>query len=213
MIQGEGADPEEPDPEQSFRAQWLNQWPVRKVEQSDAVQDLLSAGLWASLTEPDLNGGGPVFVAIEDDHGLGAAVACVAVLHDGRFELDGWLREDWDSAICDLERLAESREIRELHVGASLLDRLPVGGMLPTASPAVAAQARPGLALLRDLAASGRVVHDQTTGELDAAFRVAQVRETLTGLQLVPRGPTHLVKAAAWALQAAHRPARIPAIH
>ena len=106
-----------------------------------------------------------------------------------------------------------AREIRELHVGACLLDRLPVGGLLPAARPAIAAQARAGLALLRDLAAGGRLVHDETTGELDHALRVAQVRESLTGLHLVAQGPTHLVKAVAWALQAAHQPARIPAIH
>ena len=81
------------------------------------------------------------------------------------------------------------REIRELHVGASLLDRLPVGGTLPAARPATSAQARGGLALLRDLAADGRLVHDRGTGELDNALRVAQVRESLTGLQLVAQRP------------------------
>jgi hypothetical protein len=213
MLEGEATDPDEPDPEQSFRAQWLNQWPARKVEQPGVLQDLLQPGVWASLTESDLVSEGAVFVAVEDDYGLGAAVACAASSDDGRLEVDGWLREDWDSAVDDLERLAMVREIRELHVGASLLDRLPVGGLLPPARPATSAQARTGLALLRDLAANGRLVHDQTTSELDAALRVAQVRESLTGLQLVAQGPTHLVKAVAWALQAVHRPARIPAIH
>lgn len=151
-----------------------------------------------------------MFVAVEDDFGLGAAIAAVAVLADGRLEVDGWLREDWDTAMTDLQRLAELREIRELHVGASLLDRVPVG--LPAARPAVAAQARNGLALLRDLAANGQLVHDESTRELDSALATARVKEAITGLFLVAVGPTHLVKAVAWAVLAAHRPARVPAV-
>jgi hypothetical protein len=209
-LDGETQDPEEPDPEQSFRAQWLNQWPSRKVEAPGAVQDLLPAGLWGTLEQPDLGGAGPVFVAVEDDFGLGAAVAAVAVLEDGRLEVDGWLREDWNTAMADVQRLGELREIREMHVGASLLDRVPVG--LPAPRPAVATQVRHGLALLRDLAASGQLVHDETTGDLDRALGAARVKESLTGVLLVAVGPTHLVKAAAWAVAAAHRPARVPAV-
>jgi hypothetical protein len=213
MMDGESADPDEPDPEQSFRAQWLNQWPSRKIEQPGAVQDLLKQGVWMSLTQPGIDTGGDVFVGVEDDYGFGAAVACVVETDDDRFEIDAWLRDDWDSAMADLERLTETRTIRELHVGASILDRVPTDGMLPIARPAVAAQARSGLALLRDLAAGGQLVHDTTTGELDNALRLAQVRESpATGLNLLPSGPTHLIKAVAWALLAAHRPARVPAI-
>ena len=44
-------DAEEPDPEQSFRAQWLNQWPRRRTMPKN-LEDLLPAGLWAELVEP-----------------------------------------------------------------------------------------------------------------------------------------------------------------
>ena len=154
---------------------------------------------------------GPLFVAIEDDFGKGAAVAAVVRLDDGRLEVDGWCREDWDSAIEDVVALARSRRIRELHVGASLLDRVPTEG-LPKAKPAVSTQTRTGLALLRDLVAGGRIVHDTTTDELDAAIAQAQVKETLTGLYLIARGPTHMMRALAWAVSAAHKPARVPVI-
>lgn len=212
ISSGEIEDPEEPDPIQSFRSQWLNQWPTKKSEPPGAVQDLLPPGLWADLTLSALWSEEPLFVALEDDFGKGAAVAAVACLPDGRLEVDGWLREDWDSAIADAERLAGMRRIRELHVGASLLDRVPLGGALPRARPALGVQTRTGLALLRDLAAGGQLVHDRTTTELDRALAQAQVRESLTGLYLVARGPTHLIRALVWAVTAAHRPARVPAV-
>ena len=68
------------------------------------------------------------------------------------------------------------------------------------------------LALLRDLAMTGRVLHDETTLELDQALAQATVRESPTGLFLMAKGPTHLVRALVWALGAAHRPAPAPAI-
>jgi hypothetical protein len=154
---------------------------------------------------------GPIWVALEDDYGLGAAVAAVGVLDDGRLEVDAWACPDWDSAVVELQRLAESRPVRDLLVGASLIDRVP-SGTAPTPKPAGGTQTRVGLALLRDLAVGGQVVHDVTTFELDEALAVAQVREAPTGLFLIARGPTHLIRAAVWAVGAAHRPTPVPSI-
>jgi hypothetical protein len=203
-------DPEEPDPEQSFRTQWLNQWPLKRSAAVNA-EDLLPPGLWSSLREPGLDGAGEIIVALEDDFGRGAGVAAVARLEDGRIEVDGWESPDWDSAVADVERLAWARPIRELHVGASMLDRLPLGGVLPRAQPALSKTTSAGLSVFRDLAASGGLVHDETTVELDQALEQTQVRESPSGLQIA-QGPRHLVKAVAWAVAAAHRPSRIPAI-
>ena len=110
----------------------------------------------------------PLIVALEDDYGRGAAVGAVAPLGDGRLEVDGWRTDDWDSAIADVERLAITRPIRELYVGASLLDRMPQDGPLPRARPVGMTEARAGLAVFRDLAAAGQLVHDDTA-ELDQA--------------------------------------------
>jgi hypothetical protein len=204
-------DAEEPDPEASFRTQWLNQWPRTRTEPPGNTEPLLPGGLWLGLTEPELASEGALFVALEDDYGRGAAVAAVCRLEDGRLEVDGWECEDWDSAIRDVERLQNWRQIRELHVGASLLDRLPVNGTLPRVRPALSKQTSLGLSLFRDLAAGRQLVHDQTTSELDQALAQTQVRESPSGLQIA-RGPRHLVKAVVWAVSAAHKPARMPAI-
>jgi hypothetical protein len=61
------------------------------------------------LAEPGLTSWGGLFVALEDDYGRGAAVAAVALLDDGRLEVDGWRCPDWDTAISDLEQLAGYR--------------------------------------------------------------------------------------------------------
>ena len=103
-----------------------------------------------------------------------------------------------------------TRPIRELYVGASLLDRMPTDGSLPRAKPVGMTETRSGLAVFRDLAAAGQLVHDDTA-ELDVAVNQTQVRESPSGLQIA-RGPSHLIKAVAWAVQAAHRPQRVPAV-
>lgn len=204
-------DPDEPDPRESFTAQWLNRWP-RVLDDSDGpVVPLLTAGVWAGLLTPVPPAGGSVWVAIEDGVGLSAAVACARRLDDGRLELDGWTRPGWDDALADVLRLVDAYPVRRVLVGASLLDRVPPAlAMLCDARGA--RQTRSGLATLRDLAGTASVVHDQA-GALDEAFGHAMVRESQGGLVLQGRGATHLVRAAVWALAAADKPAAVPAIH
>lgn len=205
-------DPEEPDPIASFNSQWLNQWPRKAIAAGDGkVEELLPAGLWAELAEPGLRSTGPIWVAIEDDYGLGAAVAAAARLEDGRLEVDGWICPDWDTALGDALVLSGARPVKQLLVGASLVDRVPPG-TVPAPIAVGGRETRTGLALVRDLALGGQLAHD-TAPDLDNAFSLARVREAPTGLYLVSRGPIHLVRAAVWALQAAHRPSPSPAIH
>lgn len=213
MRTGEVDDPEEPDPEQSFRAQWLNQWPRKLAVPSGPAEPLLPEGLWAELAESvAVPAGVPVWAAVEDDYGQGAAVAAARRVPDGRIELDAWLRADWDTAIGDLERLRAVNRVRGVLVGASLLDRVPPL-LRPSSSPRGASDTRTGLALLRDLALNGGVVHDTTTAQLDQALELATVKEATSGLYLLAKGPTHLIRAAVWALAAAHRPPPAPAVH
>ena len=94
-----------------------------------------------------------------------------------------------------------------------MLDRLPAD-TVPRPQAAVSTKTRVGLALLRDLVATGQIVHDENkpTNDLDETFAATEVRTTLAGLQVTSSPATHLVKAAVWALQAAHKPAPVPAI-
>ena len=209
---GEVVDPDEPDPVEAFRAQWLNQWPQRLREPTGKTEPLLPDGTWAECAEEAPEAVGPVWIALEDDYGLGAAVGCVRRTEDGRLELDGWLRRDWDSAIADALSLADAFQVRRVLVGASLVDRVPPP-LRALCEPCTSTQTRTGLALLRDLAMTGQLVHDVATHELDETLALATVREAPSGLFLLAKGPTHLVRASAWALVEAHRPARVPAVH
>jgi hypothetical protein len=200
-------DPEEPDPEESFRAQWLNQWP-QDLAPVGGAEPLLPGGLWARLEER-LSERAPWFVAVEDGFGKSAAVAACCVLDDGRFQVDGWRCDSWDAALFDVRRLALTHEIEDLQVGASMLNRVPAD---MNARSAGAAETRPALVLLRDLAAGGMIVHDDTA-ELDQAVNAARVKENPTGLALVTSEDTHLVKAMVWALAAAHKPAPVAAVY
>jgi hypothetical protein len=203
---GESLDPDETDPVESFRSQFLNVWPVRTTADKGAV--LIDAALWASRCESIDAGTASVFVAVEDYYGRGAAVAAVAPLADGRYELDGWIVEDWAAASADVGVLIASRDRAELHVGPALMVDVD-HAFHPI--PATPAETRAGLALLRQLVATGAVVHE---GREDLEQLTAvHVRELPTGLTLVAGQRADLARAAAWAVLAAHQSAPVPAIH
>jgi hypothetical protein len=203
---------DEPDPAESFRSQWLNEWPVRLADYSAGVEDLLPPGVWADLADPEAPSTGPVWAALEDDAGLGAAAAFVSKTADGRLELDGCRCETWDEAVAQVEAVAAVRPLRALHVGASLIARVP-RGFSPPPSRAGGTETRTGLPLLRDLALGGMLVHDGERRDLDRAVALARVKEMPSGLFLIPgHGAPHLVKALVWAVSAAHRPTPVPSI-
>jgi len=208
---GEVEDPDEPDPLEAFRAQWLNQWPRRQIPPATDTEALLPDGVWTDLTDPGISSTGPIWVAVEDDYGLAAAVAVAGRLDDGRIEVDGWLCGDWDAAIADVTALAAIRPIRLLRVGASMLDRVPPT-VTPRPTPAGSRELKSALPLFRDLAVNADLAHDETTRDLDEAIALALVKETATGLVLTARGPTHLIRALVWAVQGAARPAKTPSI-
>jgi hypothetical protein len=119
---------------------------------------------------------------------------------------------DWDTAVGEALAVGLYREVRDLQVGASMFARMPPGAV-PTPRPAGGTETRPGLALLRDLAASGLLVHDSAGAELEEAVSAARVKEGAAGLVLMKSGTSHLVRALVWAVAAAHKPSPVPAIY
>jgi hypothetical protein len=210
LLAGEIDDPEEPDPEAFFRAQWLNQWPRKLTEPAGVPSELLPLGQWAAL-EDVAEQVGPLHVAVEDDYGLGAAVGVACLVEDGRVELDGRLCVDWADALDYVARLGEWRRIQSFQVGASMLQSVPLG-YSPQPIAAGTRETKTGLALLRDLCNAGAVIHHDSP-ELDRALAMAKVREAPSGLYLLEDCPRHLIHAVVWALQAAAQVAPEPAIY
>jgi hypothetical protein len=198
-------DPDEPDPVQAVRSQWLNIWPRRlTVGGGEALVDVAA---WRSLRRPADATPGRLWVAVEDNYGHGAAVAAVASLGGDVFEVDGWLCVDRFDAVAQAEALiAAHPAAATLILGASL------NQARRSCVRASSAETRYGLPLLRSLVAQRRLVHDDTP-ELDEQFAAARVREVIGGLHLVGGKRSDLVRATCWALREAvvRRPS--PAIY
>ena len=198
---GESLDPDEADPVESFRSQFLNVWPLRTTADPGSV--LVDPDVWAGCAGLLDTRDARIFVAVEDHYGRGAAVAAAARAADGRYEVDGWLVDSWEQAFADVDLLFGARSRVQLVVGATLELEVPPRFRAATAT---GADTRAGLALIRQFAGNGRVVHD-VAPDLDQLTTV-KVREMPTGLTIVAGARADLVRATAWALHAAHaRPA------
>lgn len=207
-LAGESADVDEPDPISSFRTQWLNQWPGKRLRLSKG-DPLIDVELWDALRGDVADDPDRIFVAVEDHAGMGASIAAVCVQADGRLGLDGWHVATWQQALDDLRLLQSTHDTFRLTVGASLLVRLPPG-IRGTAGTATLS--RSTLPLMRELCAQGALVHDSRQGDLDEQVATVRVTEAVGGLAVVAGARSDLVRAASWALAAAHRPKRNPAI-
>ena len=208
---GETDDPDEPDPVAAFTAQWLNVWPPRSTKAGPG-EPLIDADAWAACAGT-VTTDGPGWVALEDNIGVGAAVAFVA--GDGeRFEVDGRAFETWDEALRLARWFTDARPGTRTIVGASLLSQVPNDWPNRTAvRKAGIAETRRGLPLFRSMVDAGRIVHDATT-DLDRQVANARVRPTANGtLALVSFHRSDLLRAAIWALTEAQTPAPAPAVH
>lgn len=199
-------DPDEPDPVESVRAQWLNQWPVKLTVRGKG-EPLLDVGRWAELRVEADDEPVELWVAVAENFGRGAGVCAVAEVGDGRFEVDGWEMPDRDSALADARATLAS-----LDVPGRLIVEPSLGSMLGgDGDTAIPADVRFGLPLLRQLVGSGRLVHDDTP-ELDVQLAECRVRPVQGGLALVSGERSDLVRAAALALRAAIVDAPMPGI-
>jgi hypothetical protein len=194
-LSGFGSDdPDEPDPVEAVRAQWLNIWPAKLS--GGVGQALVDVAVWASLRRPEDAAPGELWVAVEDNYGRGAAVAAVAALGGDAFEVDGQLWTDRAEALREAHGLVASWSGPATLVVSPALDD-------DDAVRAGPADTRYGLSLLRSLVAQRRLVHDDTP-ELDGQLAAVRVREMPGGgLSIVGGHRADLVRALAWALRAA----------
>jgi hypothetical protein len=207
VHQGETLDPDEDDPAQSFLAQYLNVWPVRTGPASGAR--LLVEGVWERAFGR-ADSAGPVWVAVEDNYGNGAAVAAVTRAGPDVYELDGWTCDGWETALDDARALIESRPSpSRLVVGQAIAARVP---QLRGVGRAGATETRLGLSLFRELVRAGRLIHDRTP-DLDAQVEGARVRDVPGGGRaLMSSRRSDVLRAAVWAVREAQARAPRPAI-
>jgi hypothetical protein len=207
VHRGDSLDPDEDDPVQSFLAQYLNVWPVRTGPTSGAR--LLGEGAWDGAHRP-CETTGPVWVAVEDNYGHGAAVAAVALAGDDLYELDGWTCDSWETALDHAFALLDSRPApSRLVVGQAVAARIP---QLRGVGRAGATETRLGLSLFRELVSTGRLIHDRTP-DLDPQVESARVRDVPAGgLALMSSRRSDVLRAGVWALREAQSRARVPQI-
>lgn len=210
-LAGESDDPDEPDPIESFRGQWLNQWPAKRivVERGD---ELVTEDAWA-VAACDVDSEGPLVISVEDHLGQGAAIAFCGTLPDGRWVLGGWLCDSRGEAYVTAAQTVELRPGSMVVVGASLFGDAALDAIAAPVEKATRAEVGPALTLLRDLLGDGLVTHD---GSADLTAQVSAARVSVTAGGVVSLVATaargDLLRAAVWALRVMqHLPQ--PAVH
>ena len=214
-LAGEATDdPDELDPLEAFRTQWLNRWP-RARRRPGRGEPLLPDKVWdamaGTIAHPEPGG----WIALEENQGAGAAAAVLVADGAGRYEIDGRACDTWGEAIGLAAGFARARPGAQVIVGARLNNQLPddFPGRT-TARRAGTTETGRGLVLLRALVAERRVVHDATADLDDQLARARVYLLASGGLGLVPNGArVDLLRAAVWALDAAQAPAPNPRIY
>jgi phage terminase large subunit-like protein len=210
VRKGVSADPDEDDPVESFRAQFLNVWPARELVTTHRDEPLVDPEAWQRLG--DLSAapaaGAPLVVAVEDYYGLGAAAAAASVLPDGRVLVWGSLHATRPEAYAWAAWVVGERDTGTVLVGATL-DAATVRDWLPglTVLPQTTVDTRTALPLLRSLVTTGRLAHADEPALTGQMCAVRVVPSGAGGLQVPHRGMrSDLVRAAGWAVQAVTRP-------
>jgi hypothetical protein len=202
-LAGTSDDPDEPDPVEAFRAQWLNVWPDRAAPKPTKDEPLFAEGAWQDATELTASAVGPVVIAVEDFFGKGAAASACGITGDGRLIVWGEVFDRRADAFGWASLVVATRPGSRLVVGGSLVgDELC--GTVPVLSVDAAgvAETKRGLPLLRELVASRGLVHD---GGRSLASQVGGTWVTPLPSGLVPSsrsGRTDLVRCAAWSVAA-----------
>jgi hypothetical protein len=207
---GHSIDPDEDDPEASFRAQFLNVWPRRRVVTSAVPEPLIDAEAWGNLADlyaapPE---GAPLMVAVDDYLGLRAAAAACCPLPDGRFLVWGGVFDSPADAYAWASFTVGAREGCRVVIGRTLVeaearDWLPTAIVERVATAATAA----ALPLLRSLARQGKVAHSGDPALASQVTTVGLVPTIGGGLTQAHRGVrADLLHAVAWAVVESKQP-------
>jgi hypothetical protein len=212
-LAGAGAetDLDEPDPVESVRAQWLNIWPAR-IARPEKGEPIVEQKIWARAGSDD-DTDGPLVIGVADYHGRGTAVGFCGTLEDGRLVVGGRLVASRGAAWQLAARAAVARPGSILVTSAGLLDDPDVEDILVSeVVKASAADTAAAISVVRDLLATGRLLHDRSP-ELTTQMRATRVTAGVR-LAVIPTGRHDLVHAALWAVRTmATRPIPEPAIY
>jgi hypothetical protein len=201
-LLGQNDDPDEDDPIESFRAQYLNIWPTRRLALS-ADEALVNAEQWQALA--DLNAPvpqTPLVVGIEDYFGTGAAACASGLDHDGRVVVWGDLFASRSEAYAWAARLCEQRRDTRACVGATLAKdpALQAVGALEII-PCGLAQTRTALPRIRELVAFRALAHSDGLA-LNRQVHSCRVVTREGGLAIAARsGRSDLLRCMAWSVQ------------
>jgi hypothetical protein len=209
---GQSIDPDEDDPEASFRAQFLNVWPRRRLVSNATPEPLTDREAWANLADlyagpPE---GVPLVVAVDDYLGLRAAAAACCPLPDGRLLVWGGAFDStadafaWASftvgrraARCVIGRTIAEGDAAQWLPGVEV-ERVAAGGT------------GAALPLFRSLIRAGKVAHSGDVALGDQVTSVGLTPTTTGGLSQAHRGVrADLLRAASWAVAGNVEPAAV----
>jgi len=211
---GRSDDPDEDDPVEGFKSQYLNIWRLRQITDNTAVEPLIDSDAWAHLT--DLYAapaeGIPLTVAVADYLGLRAAGAAACQLPDGRVLVWGGAFDSVQDAFSWASFTIGTRPNCRLLVGRSLSTR-EASEWCPRAEVSRVSTEITGQAfsLLRSLARAGRLAHSGDEA-LNRQAATVMLAPTASGaLTQAHKGiRADFLHAAAWAVTDTAIPAEKP---
>jgi hypothetical protein len=206
---GVTVDETEPDPIESFKAQWLNIWPARAAAKPSIIDEpLLADDVWDALRIDAPHGRGDMVIGVEDYFGRGASVAMVERMANGDLFADGMLFPTlWDAVmwVRNFMRLYD-RAGCDVVVGASMAKDDAVKSLPANVTAMTTADTPAALSRLRQLVDSAEIHHD---GQVDLGRQIADCRVSIAGhgtaIRVTSKTRTDLLRAAAWAVLAHHR--------
>jgi hypothetical protein len=200
LTAGRSDDPDEPDPVESFRSQWLNIWPERvaTVTPGRAVP-LLDPLAWDSLVDLGATAPGALTIAVEDHYGRGTGAIAAGRLPDGRLFVWGATGQTRAEVAGWVALTVTGHPGSALIFGPAVDGDAAFAGIPGARSVGTGANTRAGLAAIRTAVATRTIAHDGGD-DLRVQMTEAKVVETDAGGLTLSGGRVRsdLVRATAW---------------